>query len=236
MTANGPVLEIRGLSKQYSGLRPLRIRELSVGAGERLTIGGLDAGAGELLVNLVTGASVPDQGEVRVFGARTADIANGDAWLDLLERFGIVSPRGVLLEGSTLLQNLAMPFTLAIDPVPADVAARVEAVARECGLDPDRWLPVRAGDLPADVRVLAHLARALAPGPDLIVIEHPTAEVAAAARAPLAAAVARACETRRVATLILTNDEGFAKAVAPKNLRLDGATGQLKPLKSGWFG
>jgi ABC-type lipoprotein export system ATPase subunit len=236
MSVNGPVLEIRDLTKQYSGLRPLRIRELSLGAGERVTIGGLDAGAGELLVNLVTGASLPDQGEVRVFGARTADIANGDAWLDLLERFGIVSPRGVLLEGSTLLQNLAMPFTLAIDPVPADVAARVEALAKECGLDPDRWLPVRAGDLPADVRVLAHLARALASGPALIVVEHPTAEVAAEARAPLASTVARACEARRVTTLILTNDEAFAKAVAPRNLRLDGATGQLKPLKKGWFG
>lgn len=236
MTVQGPVLEIRDLTKQYSGLRPLRIRELSIGAGERVTIGGLDAGAGELLVNLVTGASVPDQGEVRVFGARTADIANGDAWLDLLERFGIVSPRGVLLEGSTLLQNLAMPFTLAIDPVPADVASRVEALAKACGLDPDRWLPVRAGDLPADVRVLAHLARALATGPELIVVEHPTAEVAAEAREPLAATVARACEARRVTTLILTNDDAFAKAVAPRNLRLDGATGQLKPLKKGWFG
>ena len=235
MTANAPVLEILGLSKHYSALRPLRIRELSVNAGERVSIGGLDAGAGELLVNLVTGASVPDQGDVRVFGQRTSDIANGDAWLDLLERFGIVSPRGVLLEGSTLLQNLAMPFTLAIDPVPDDVAARVQAVARECGLDPDRWLPVRAGDLPAEVRVLAHLARALASGPDLIVIEHPTADVAAPLREPLAAAIARACEGRRLATLVLTNDEGFGKVVAPRNLRLDGATGQLKPLKKGWF-
>lgn len=235
MTANGPLLEIFGLSKQYSGLRPLRIRELSINAGERVSIGGLDAGAGELLVNLVIGASVPDQGDVRVFARRTADIANGEAWLDLLERFGIVSPRGVLLEGSTLLQNLAMPFTLAIDPVPADVATRVQALAKECGIDADRWLPIRAGDLPPDVRVLAHLARALAPGPDLIVIEHPTAEVAADARAPLAAAIARACDARGVATLILTNDEAFAKAVAPRNLRLDGATGQLKPLKKGWF-
>jgi ABC-type lipoprotein export system ATPase subunit len=236
MTAHGPVLEIRGLSKQYSGLRPLRIRELTVGAGERVSIGGLDAGAGELVVNLVTGASVPDHGDVRVFGQRTADIANGDAWLELLDRFGIVSPRAVLLEGSTLLQNLAMPFTLAIDPVPPDVVSRVQAVARECGLDPDRWLEVRAGDLPPEARVLAHLARALAPGPDFIVIEHPTADVAAEARQPLAAAVARACDARRVATLILTNDEGFAKAVAPRNLRLDGATGQLKPLKKGWLG
>ena len=118
MTATVPMLEIRGLVKQFSGLRPLRIRELTIGAGERVSLGGLDAGVGELLVNLVTGASLPEQGEVHVFGQRTADIPDGDAWLELLERFGIVSPRGVLLEGSTLLQNLAMPFTLAIDPVP----------------------------------------------------------------------------------------------------------------------
>ena len=100
---------------------PLGSVYVLLGAGERVSLGGLDAGVGELLVNLVTGASLPEQGEVHVFGQRTADIPDGDAWLELLERFGIVSPRGVLLEGSTLLQNLAMPFTLAIDPVAADV-------------------------------------------------------------------------------------------------------------------
>ncbi len=235
MTATVPMLEIRGLVKQFSGLRPLRIRELTIGAGERVSLGGLDAGVGELLVNLVTGASLPEQGEVHVFGQRTADIPDGDAWLELLERFGIVSPRGVLLEGSTLLQNLAMPFTLAIDPVPPDVVAKVEAVAIECGLDPARWLGVRTGELPADVRVLAHLARALALGPDLIVIEHPTAEIAPAARGELATAIARACDRRQVAALILTNDDEFGKTAAPRNLRLDGATGQLKPLKKGWL-
>jgi ABC-type lipoprotein export system ATPase subunit len=114
MSAAAPVIEVRGVSKNYSGLRPLRIAELTIGAGERVSVGGLDAGAGELLVNLVTGASVPDAGEIRIFGQRTADIPDGDAWLDLLERFGIVSPRAVLLEGSTLQQNLAMPFTLEI--------------------------------------------------------------------------------------------------------------------------
>ena len=235
MSAASPVIEVRGVSKNYSGLRPLRIAELTIGAGERVSIGGLDAGAGELLVNLVTGASVPDAGEIRIFGQRTADIPDGDAWLDLLERFGIVSPRAVLLEGSTLQQNLAMPFTLEIEPVPAGVVPRIESLAQECGLDAERWLGVRAGDLPADVRVLAHLARALALNPDFIVIEHPTADVPAAAREPLAAAVARACDGRRVATLVLSNDAPFAKAVAPRNLELDGATGILRPLKKGWF-
>jgi ABC-type transporter Mla maintaining outer membrane lipid asymmetry ATPase subunit MlaF len=235
MNTSASVLEMRGVSKNYSGLRPLRVAELTVAPGERVTVGGIDAGAGELLVNLVTGASVPDAGEIRIFGQRTADIPDGDAWLDLLERFGIVSPRAVLLEGSTLQQNLAMPFTLEIEPVPEPIAARVVELAAECGLDPGRWLAVRAGDLPGEIRVLAHLARALALNPEFIVVEHPTADVPAAAREGLARAVARACDGRRVATLVLTNDEVFAKVVAPRNLKLDGATGALKPLKKGWF-
>ena len=86
----------------------------------------------------------------------------------------------MLLEGSTLLQNLAMPFTLEIEPVPEPIAQRVAELAGQCGIDPGRWLGVRAGELPADVRVLAHLARALALNPEFIVVEHPTADVAPA--------------------------------------------------------
>jgi hypothetical protein len=56
-----------------------------------------------------------------------------------------------------------------------------------------------------------------------------------AARRPLAADMARACAGRRVTTVVLTNDDGFAKAVAPRNLTLHGATGELKPLRRGWF-
>ena len=230
-----PVLQITGVTKSYNALRPLRLASLVIGEGERVSLGGVDAGAGELLINLVTGASVPDTGQIRIFGKLTTDIANGDEWLALLEQFGIVSPRAVLLEGSTLLQNLAMPFTLEIDPVPAEIALQVRALADECGLEADRWLPAIAGELPAHIRVLAHLARALALAPQFLVVEHPTVDVPADARTALAAAIARACERRQLAALIVTNDEAFGKVVAPRNLTLDGATGQFRPLKKGWF-
>jgi phospholipid/cholesterol/gamma-HCH transport system ATP-binding protein len=229
------VLEIHGLTKNYSSLRPLRITALTVGAGERVTIGGLDAGAGELLVNLVTGALLPDFGHIRVFGQPTSAIENGDAWLDSLERFGIVSPRGVLLEGSTLAQNLAMPFTLSIDPIPPDVAQQVRRLAQRCGIDPERWLEAQVGGLPADVRVRAHLARALALNPRLLLIEHPTVDVEEAARRPLAQDIAKACLEGDVTTIVLTNDVEFARAVGPRNLKLDGATGILKPISKGWL-
>ncbi len=128
------VLRIANVRKAYSGLRPLRVNDLSIAAGERVALSGLDAGAAEVLVNLVTGASLPDEGDVAVMERSTASISDGEAWLEWLDRFGIVSPRAVLLDAATLLQNLAMPITLDIDPVQADVKARVVQLAREAGI------------------------------------------------------------------------------------------------------
>ena len=83
------VLELSKIQKNYQSLRPLRIQSLTIDEGERVAIAGLDAGAAEVLVNLVTGASLPDQGDVRVLGRPTSDITSGDAWLESLDRFAV---------------------------------------------------------------------------------------------------------------------------------------------------
>lgn len=223
------------MTKGYQGLRPLRVASLSLAAGERVSIGGLDSVTAELMVNLVTGAAVPDQGEVWTFGRRTADIASADDWLAWLDHFGIVSERGVLLEASSLLQNLAMPFTLEIDPVPPDIAERVSLLARECGLSEALPSSTPVAELPPETRLRTHLARAVALSPRLLLVEHPTGRVPEAARDALAGDIARVCNGRALTALVLTNDDAFATGVASRNLRLDGATGELRALKRGWF-
>ena len=234
MSSIDPILQITDVEKRFQGLRPLRIKSLTVADAERVAVLGLDGGASEVLLNLVTGAGVPDKGVVRVQGHATADIADGDEWLASLDRFGIVSERAVLLEGATVLQNLAMPFTLQVDPVAPDVAARVEALALATGLDP-AWLSRFAGDTPAEQRARVHLARAIALDPKLLILEHPTAGIPEAARAALGRDIVKVSEARRVAALILTQDQAFAHAVAHRTLKLDGATGALNPVKRGWF-
>ncbi|MDQ3488685.1 MAG: hypothetical protein M3468_13280 [Acidobacteriota bacterium] len=230
------VIHISKLQKNYGALRPLRILQLSVEEGERVAVGGLDGPAAEVMVNLVTGATLPDEGAVHTFGSSTGAITDGDAWLASLDRFGIVSPRAVLLEGSTLQQNLALPFTLELDPVPADVVTKVAALAAECGIGVEH-LSRMGGELPAQLRARTHLARALALNPELLLIEHPTAEVEEAERPALARDFAAAIQGRHTAALILTLDVGFAEAVAHRSLALQPATGALVPwkVKRGWF-
>jgi ABC-type transporter Mla maintaining outer membrane lipid asymmetry ATPase subunit MlaF len=229
-----PILEMRGIVKRYNTLRPLRIAELSIARGARVAIAGIDAAGGEVMLNLVTGASLPDEGEVRVFGQRTSDVSDGDEWLATLDRFGIVSDRAVLLEGATLAQNLALPFALEIDPVPPVTVARVEALADECGIGRE-YLSQRAGDVPAAIRTRVHLARAIALDPRLLLMEHPTATLDDHEREAFGAVVGRVGDARTLTLLAITQDRQFASAAAHETLTLHAVTGQLSGRRHSWL-
>ena len=138
MTDAAPLIHMAGLVKAYQALRPLRIRDLSVQRHDRIVISGLDEMAAELFVYLVTGAAVPDEGHVRVGGRDTRDIATDTEWLSSLDRFGIVTKRAILLDAMSVAANLALPNTLAIDPMADDLRARVGREASDVGLPADR--------------------------------------------------------------------------------------------------
>lgn len=229
-----PVLRLSGVRRQYHGLRPLRVQALTVEAAERVALSGFDAGAAEVLVNLITGASVPDEGTVEVCGRATHAISDGDDWLAWLDRFGIVSPRAVLLDAATLGQNLAMPLTLQIDPVPPDVAARVETLALDVGLDRALLDRPLAG-LDASILARAHLARAIALGPSLLIMEHPTIGFAPGQAKPFGETVARAAGSRSLATLIISEDADFSSAAAERRLELKPASGELRATGRRWL-
>lgn len=231
-TAAAPAIEITRLVKDYKGLRPLRVASLTVGDGERVAVAGLDATAAEVLVNLVNGAILPDSGNVRVFGRDTAEIGTESEWLASLERFGIVTPRAVLLEGATLMQNMALPMTLEIDQVPDEVQARIRELAERVGIGVET-LEQRAGDVPADVRMRVHLARAVALKPQLLLFEHPTLGVSPEVVPGLAHDTLRVVSEEELTVLAVTNDQVFSGVVAQRAYTLRAGTGELVNAK-GW--
>ncbi len=226
------VLEFRSVEKAYGGLRPLRIQQLAVARGQTLALAGFDRAAAEVFVDLATGATVPDAGEVRVFGESTATIADADAWLASLDRFGILSERAVMLDALTALQNLAMPLTLDVDPLAENIRAQVGRLAVEAGLDAaDLTKPVGALDPAARLRV--RLGRALALGPVVILAEHPNAMVPSDHVPTFAADFTKIVSARGIASVTLTVDRTFAAAVADEVLTLQPATGELRSA-TGW--
>ena len=226
-------IEFRDVVKDYRGLRPFRLASLAVAAGERVALAGLDVPAAEVFVSLATGSGLPDQGEVRVMGEATSAITDGDAWLSSLDRFGIVSHRAVLVDALSVADNIALSYSLSIDPVPDDVRENVDALARDVGLE-RADLAKSSAAVSAAARVRAHLARALAHDPVVLILEHPTLQVDRADARALGASLAAATRQRPMAVLALTDDDDFAKGMDARRLKLNASTGAVTK-SGGWF-
>ena len=228
--APDPLVVARQVVKDYSALRPLRIEHLTVSASEIVSVVGLDAPSAETLVGLLTGAIVPDTGDVRLFGRSTTEVADSDAWLAMLDGVGILTDRAVLIGQFTVEQNIAMPFTLAVDPIAEEVRPQVEALAHEIGLKGDLKAPVGASSPEIQARV--RLARALALNPTLLLAEHPSASLPRDRARAFAASINRIARARAMALLAITADEIFADALGGVVLRHEAATGALRPRRS----
>jgi ABC-type transporter Mla maintaining outer membrane lipid asymmetry ATPase subunit MlaF len=232
MSSAEVVVALRAVRKDYHGLRPLRVQHLDVRRGESVALLGLDRVAAEVLASLVTGATLPDAGDVMAFGVPTRSVTDADAWLSEMSRFGVVSDRVVLLESFSVEQNLALPFSLEIDRIPDSVRGQVRALAEEVGIDRDT-LATPAGRLRPDNALRVRLAKALALGPRVLLVEHPNAELSAAEVPRFAADLATIAAARDVALLVMTADVAFARAVADRVLTVRPATGQLTET-GGW--
>lgn len=229
-----PIVDVTRVVKDYRGLRPLRLERLTLLPGEHIALVGMDEPSAEMMATLLTGAVLPDSGSVTVLGTATANLKDTDDWLALVERIGLVSDRAALLEMFTVMQNLALPFTLDVDPVPPAVQAQAEALAREVALPDLSWTqPVGSLDGAAKTRV--RLGRALALNPQLLVLEHPTAVVERTAVPALAADIRSLTARRHLTTLTLTGDLELAESIGAQVLQWDAATGAVHERKRGWW-
>lgn len=233
MSGAAPIVEIKHIERQLESGRVLRVKRLRLEAGDHLALFGFDRLSAEAFVHLLTGALLPDEGAVLVAGRNTREISTDAEWLHSLDRFGLVTERAVLLEAMPVAANLALPLTLAVDPLSEEVRARVGALAQEVGLSGDRLTGPVHQLSPVD-RLRAHLARAIAPGPAALLLEHPTQGLDQASAAAFGETLARVSASRGLAWIGVTADESFAHAAGARKLTLDATSGAFVEGTSRW--
>ena len=236
MNSPDHAIELRGVSKEYGTLRPLRISHFVLRRGQTVALLGFDRAAAESLVNLITAATLPDAGAVEVFGSPTNHISNFEAWFRLLDRFGILSERVALIDELTVEQNLALPLSLEVDDMAPQLRSRVRQIADEVGIGPtERMQSMRGAD--ASLRMRVRLGKALTLDPCVLLAEHPNAAVPPNEVTRLSVALAAIAAKRGLAMLVLTADTAFAAAVCKQVLTLRPASGELVPASrwTRWF-
>jgi predicted ABC-type transport system involved in lysophospholipase L1 biosynthesis ATPase subunit len=180
-----------------------------------------------VFVYLVTGATLPEEGVVKLFGQDTRGVTDSAAWLKSLDGIGMISSRGILIEAFSILQNIAMSYTLDVDPIDPRVVPQAGALARDAGID-EALFDVPAAKVAPGVQMRVHLARALALGPKLLIAEHPSSALDRAEVAPFGADLAKAARSRGLALIAVTADDVLARSIGGQRLELVAATGELR--------
>jgi ABC-type methionine transport system ATPase subunit len=236
MPPDEALVALRGVVKAYGALRPLRVDEFALRERDRIALLGFDQAAAEVLVNLITAATLPDSGDVDIFGGPTRAIADAETWFRSLDQFGILSARSILIDELTVAQNLALPLSLEVDDMPSGVTRQVEALADEVGISIDKRR-TSMGSADPVTRMRVRLGKALALDPRVLLVEHANASLPPDDVPGLATDIRVAAERRGLAVLLLTADAAFAAAVCNRVLTVQPATGQLTsaPAWRSWF-
>ena len=154
------ILSLSGVTRRFADVTAVEDLSLTLGPGETVALLGPNGAGKTTAVELILGLQRPDAGRVRVFGGSPVDaIAEGRAGAMLQE--GDLPPGARVAELVDLVRGLyPRPLRLADAPHLGDV----EEIA-------DR----RVERLSSGQRQRVRLAIALAGGPELLVIDEPTA-------------------------------------------------------------
>ena len=209
-TPTGPVLEVRGVRKTYDAegapVRALRGANLAMSTGEFVAIMGPSGCGKSTLLSLVAGLDNPDEGEIVVAGE--ALVGKDENALARMRRrhIGIVFQFFNLLEGMSVLENVAMPAMIAGSKRKA-AETRARDLLDLLGLaDKARSAP---GVLSGGQRQRLAIARALANKPTLLLADEPTGALDSAGGAEVME-LFRRLHADGQSILLVTHDQAVA--------------------------
>jgi branched-chain amino acid transport system ATP-binding protein len=159
------LLDVKGISKAFGGLRAVQDVSLQVPAGSLTALIGPNGAGKTTLFALMSGFLRPDQGRVIFAGQDiTGQAPHVNAALGLTRTFQIVQP----FAAQTVRENIAVGAHLHLRQR-SQALMRAEAVAHQVGLAAQLDKP--ASDLTVAGRKRLEMARALATQPRLLLLD-----------------------------------------------------------------
>ncbi len=159
------LLEVKGLSKSFAGLRAAQDLTFSVGEGEIVALIGPNGAGKTTCFNMIAGVHRPDAGIVRLDGQRLDGRRPDQICRAGVGRtFQLVKP----FAGLSVLDNVVVGALKACRSV-ADARRRADEVLDLLGLGGKRGHPAASLTLPERKRL--EVARALATGPRLLLLD-----------------------------------------------------------------
>ena len=223
-TGAGPLLEVRGLSKDFGGVRAVHHCSFEVQPGEIKAVIGPNGAGKTTLFNVVSGVYPPTAGEVTFAGRRLTGMPSHE-----IARLGIYRTfQNVQLFGSlSVVENVMIggarrdpdDFVGAILGLRRQIAADRDRLARALGclalVGLDALALTPAASLPFGQQKLVEVARALAGEPALLLLDEPAAGLNTTEKVEMMRLIGR-LRTLGLAVLIIEHDMRLVMGVSDR--------------------
>ena len=225
----GALLQLRQLGISYGAASAaercwiLRDLDMDVHEGEFLTIMGSSGAGKSTLLNLIAQTLQPSEGQI-AFRGKVVGGADMPADPGSSRQIGYVTQDDNLLPWRTVWDNVMFPLTLAGKPLASDVE-RARRVIDQVGLTQStKHYPHQ---LSGGMRKRASLARTLAYGPPVVLMDEPFGALDAETRAHLQADLLDLWASEKKTILFVTHDINEAIALGDRIVVLSGSPGRV---------
>lgn len=218
-----PIIELRGVSKTVrSGDRDLTIvhpLDLSVTAGQLLSVVGPSGSGKSTLLGLIAGLDLPSTGEILIDGTEITTLDEDRLARLRGARIGFVFQFFHLLPSLTALENVMVPLEIA---GVRDALDKGRRLLEEVGLaDRGHHYP---SQLSGGEQQRVAIARALANDPPILLADEPTGNLDSANGRHVIDLLVEVNRTRGTTVVIVTHDPELAARTDVKLAMRDGRT------------
>ncbi|TLM97500.1 MAG: ABC transporter ATP-binding protein [Actinobacteria bacterium] len=223
------LLQVRDVTRRFGGLTAVDTVSFDVHPGTIKALIGPNGAGKSTLFNCLTGFDRPDEGSVRFKGAEIVGRQPRHCVVDGLAR---TFQNTQLFDGMTALDNVAVGahsrdrggFVRAAFRLPGAVGdyrtATQTALRLMRMLGIEKWADTPAADLPAGIRRLVEIARALATTPTLVLLDEPAAGLNGSETRELKDALFRIRDLG-ITVLIVEHDMGLVMDVSDEIVVID---------------
>lgn len=224
---SSPILEGRRLVKDYDDGRVAALRgvDLTIEAGEFVTISGPSGSGKSTLLHMLGGLDTPDTGEVLFRGSLLGTAMDLDTYRS--QKVGFIFQAFHLLPTLRAVENVQVAM-LAIKGRANHRVERATALLEEMGLkDRVTHFP---NELSAGERQRVAIARALANDPEILLADEPTGNLDSV-NAARTMEILRGIREKHGMTLVIVTHENEIAQSAPRHIRI--RDGKIESEKAG---
>ena len=211
---SAPAIAVKDLHKSFGEQKVLNGVTLSLGRGETLAVLGRSGTGKSVLLRIIIGLQKPDSGSVHIHGQEITCL-DLDQLGEIRKKMGFLFQHAALYDSLTVEQNVAFPLQHhKREMSKSEQNDRAKELLAEVGME--GHLEKMPSDLSGGMQKRVGLARALALGPDILLLDEPTAGLDPISSSEIDDLVLKLQKEHHMASIVVTHDLHSAKTIADR--------------------